>query len=483
MPRKPLLAALIASLLAGCAAVPDVRPEVGQAGAAAMGLAGGQPVTVAPDWWTAIGDPQLDRLMADALAGSPTLAEAAARLRVARAAVDRGRAGLHPQVTGLASEQQQLFSGRSVIPPPYGGSWQWVGSTEADLDWSLDLAGRQKAAVAAARASAGAAALDVAAARVVLSGSVAQAYVDLARADALAAIAGEFVRSRQSALDIAQTRKRTNLGSDFEISAAQALLAEARQAQVRAAGQRQQMVHALAALAGRGVDSYATITRPGLRLAAALPVPASLPADLLARRPDIQAAQARILAADADRREARAAFYPDVDLRAFVGTAALGLGSLFSGGALTAGAGPAIHLPIFTGGGLAAGYRGAVGEVDVAVAGYDRLVTEAVHQAADALSAVATHTEDATQQRAVVAQLERTVQLDAVRVRTGLASRLDVLDANDRLLTARQAQANIDADGAISRIQLLVALGGGFTPVSATSLAAGESRPSPWTKP
>jgi outer membrane protein TolC len=243
------------------------------------------------------------------------------------------------------------------------------------------------------------------------------------------------------------------------------------------------MVHALAALAGRGVDSYATITRPGLRLAAALPVPASLPADLLARRPDIQAAQARILAADADRREARAAFYPDVDLRAFVGTAALGLGSLFSGGALTAGAGPAIHLPIFTGGGLAAGYRGAVGEVDVAVAGYDRLVTEAVHQAADALSAVATHTEDATQQRAVVAQLERTVQLDAVRVRTGLASRLDVLDANDRLLTARQAQANIDADGAISRIQLLVALGGGFTPVSATSLAAGESRPSPWTKP
>jgi len=484
MPRKPLLAAFLSSLLAGCASIPHVRPEVGQVSAATMGLAGGPAVTIAPDWWAAIGDPQLDRIMADALANSPSLAEASARLRIARAAVDTSRAGLQPQITASASEQRQLFSGRSVIPPPYGGSSQWVGSTEADLDWSLDLAGRQRAAVDAARTSASAAALDIAAARVVLAGSVVQTYVNLARADALAAIANDFARSRQSALDIAQTRQRTSLGSAFEVSAAKALLAEARQAQVRAEGERQQMVHALAALAGRGVDYYPNIDAPALKLDATLPVPDSLPADLLARRPDIQAAQARIRAADAGRREARAAFYPDVDLRAFVGTAALGLGTLFTGGALTAGAGPAIHLPIFAGGKLSAGYRGAVGQVDVAIAGYDRLVTEAVHQAADALSAIATHTADAAEQKAVVSELENTVRLDAVRVRTGLASRLDVLDANDRLLTARQAQANIDADGAISRIQLLIALGGGFTPMSAPpALAARESRPSLWTTP
>ena len=169
------------------------------------------------------------------------------------------------------------------------------------------------------------------------------------------------------------------------------------------------------------------------------------------RRADIVAARARIEASEAGRREAKARFYPDIDLRAFIGTSALGLGALFTGSALSAGVGPAVHLPIFEGGALNAGYRAAVGGVDVAVSNYNDVVTNAVKQAADALSSVQTSTADAEQQRAIVTNLRETERLDAVRVRTGLGSRLDILEAGDRLLAARQAQANIDADGAINR--------------------------------
>ena len=472
-PFSSSLALLAAGLLAGCAAVPHDQPRVQHGSAASFGLNHEDVAQVAPDWWTALGDPQLNRIMDAALAGNPSLDAALARLRIAQAGITAQKAGVLPQIGVDASEERQRLSGRYIIPPPYAGAGEWVGSEQASLSWSLDLAGKQKAMVDQARASADAARLDVAAARVALAGAVGEAYVNLARADAEARIASEFVQSRETSLQLAQTRKTSNLASDFDIRAAQTLLAEARQQLVRAQGNRALMVHALAALAGRGADYYATIGEPALNLADALPVPTALPADLLGRRADIMAAKARIDASNAGRRVARARFYPDVDLRAFIGTSALGLGALFSGGALAAGVGPAVHLPIFEGGALKAGYKAAVGGIDVAVSDYNGAVVDAVKQAADALASVETSAADAQQQRAIVTDLRETERLDAVRVRTGLGSRLDILAAGDRLLAARQAQANIDADGLIHRMRLLVALGGGFSPLTSQSLALG----------
>lgn len=476
MTRSPLFAAaFLASLLAGCAAIPSAGPEETPATAATMGLSGGQTIPVAPDWWTALGDPQLDRIMEDALSGSPTLDAALARMRVAEAGIAEQKAGLLPQIGADASDQYQRLSGKYIIPPPYGGSWEWLGTAQADLDWSLDLAGKQKAMVDQARATAGAVALDAAAARVTLSGAVVESYINLARADAQAKIAREFLASRQSSLKLAETRKRSGLGSDFEIRAAQTLLAEAQQALVRAEGSRALAVHALAALAGRGIDYYPTIGEPALSMGDALPVPETLSADLLGRRADILAARARVEASEAGRDVARAQFYPDINIRAFAGFAALGLDSLLTGSAITTGIGPAIHLPIFQGGRLRAQYTAANGNVDVAIADYNASVAQAVKQAADALSAVETNAGDAGQQRAIVRDMQETLRLDNVRARTGLGSRLDVLAANDRLLTAQLSQANIDADGAIQRVRLLIALGGGFTPISRMPLASAGS--------
>ena len=459
----PVLAAL---MLAGCVAVPGDAPQVVSLSAGEVGLDASPALPLAGEWWHALGDPQLDRIMADALTGNPSLDSAMARLRAAQAGVSAQRAGLLPQVGVDGDETYQRFSESYIIPPPYGGTSHWVGTVQANLGWSLDLAGKQKATIDQARDRATAAALDLAAARVTLTGAVAQAYVNLARAQRQAELAADFVTSRGQALDLAHVRQRSGLASDFDLRSGETLLAEARQAQVRAEGARVLMVHALAALAGRGTDAYPAISAPTLDLDAALPVPASLPADLLGRRADILAARARVDAAGAGRRIARADFLPDVDLRAFIGVQAIGLSSLVTGSAGTYGAGPAIHIPIFEGGRLKAQYRGAVAGIDAAVADYNALVVGAVRDAADALSAIATNLADAKQQRAIVAGLRQTVHLDEVRVRTGLGARLDVLDSGDRLLEADQHAADIAADGAIRRVQLLVALGGSFDPAS-----------------
>jgi NodT family efflux transporter outer membrane factor (OMF) lipoprotein len=467
-------AAIAASLLAGCV-TPHVGPKEQALESAAIGLTG-PGVAPANTWWRSLNDPQLDRIMDAALAGNPTLDEAFARLRLASAGVEAAHAGVSPQIGVDADEQRERLSGDYVIPPPYAGTDRWVGSTQASLSWTLDFAGKQRALISQARNSATAAALDAAAARIALTGAVAEGYAGLTRAELQIRIAQEFVQSRRQSLDLAHTRSRNNLTSDFDIRAAETLLAEAQRSLDKAKGDRASMVHALAALAGRGADAYADIAPPTLDLDAALPLPASLPANLLDRRPDILAARARIDAASAGRKAARADFYPSVDLKAFLGVSAVGMGSLLTSKALTYGAGPAVHAPVFEGGRLRAQYKGAAAELDAATASYDALALRAVQEAADALTGVEATAAQAADQRKILNGLAETVRLDQVRVRSGLGTQLDILASGDRLLEGRQTQADLDAEGLTRRIQLLIALGGDFNPQTPVQLAAAEDR-------
>ena len=471
-------AALVAALLAGCAA-PHISPEEHALKSAAIGLKGPD-VAPAVDWWKSLNDPQIDRIMADALAGNPTLEVAIARLRLARAAVDTRHSGLLPQVGIDAEEQRTRLSGAYEIPPPYAGTDRLVGTAQGGLDWTIDFAGKQRALISQSRHAADAAVLDVAAARVALTGAVAQAYVGLTRAELQMRIAEDFVRSRQQSLALAHTRSRNNLSSDFDIRAAETLLAQAQKSLDKAKGERALMTHALAALAGRGADAYAGIVPPSLSLDAALPLPAALPANLLDRRPDVLAAKARIDAARAGRRAAAADFSPSVDLRAFLGVSSVAMGSFLTSKALTYGAGPAVHVPVFEGGRLRAQYKAATAELDAATAGYNALALRAVQEAADALSSIDSTAAESADQRKILTGLAETVRLDEVRVRTGLGTQLDILASGDRLLEARQTQADLDAEGLTRRIQLLVAVGGDFKTQNAsktsTKLAASDDR-------
>lgn len=459
MKRAMSLAAL---LLAGCT-IPKSDPAITPVAAPDLGLGNAAAPAVDGTWWRAFGDPQLDRIIADATANSPTLAVALARVRQADAVRGARRAEDGPDVTLDASGQVARLSGRYTIPPPYGGSTRFLGSVMTNLNWSLDLFGRQAAAIDAARASRDAARLDAEAARLALAGSVAQTYVEVARAELAARIANATVAAREGSLRLVRVRQRNQLASRIDTNAAETLLAQARTALTAAQGQRALAVNALAALAGRGPD-YAAAIRPTAMKLDGLALPAVIPADLLARRADLAAAQARIAAAQAGRQVARRAFYPNINLAAMAGLQAVGLGNLLSLDAGTVGAGPAIHLPIFDNGRLKAGLAGATAALDVAIGDYNGRVVTAVREAADAVALDQNLTARRRAQGEVVRGFSETNRLNAVRVRSGLNTRLDLIDNDIRLLDAQLAEANLSADAARNRVALAMALGGGFTP-------------------
>ena len=454
-------ASLLAALLSGCA-IPASQTMVTPLAGPSLGLSPEASPLIAADWWRGFGDPQLDRLVNDAVAGNPSLDAALARVTQAQAVLSTNRANDGPDVTLDAQEQYARLSGRYTIPPPYAGSTRFVGTVAANLSWNLDLFGRQKAAIEGARASVRAAALDVAAARLALSGAVVQTYIDLERAEAQAGIAKRTIATRENTLRLTNVRIRNQLGSKLDAQAATTLLAQARQALVRAEAGQVLAKNALAALAGRGVDYPATIGATALKLDAVLPLPASVPADLLARRADIAAAQARIEAAAAGRQVARRAFYPNVNLAALAGFQAIGLGNLVSLDAGTVGVGPAIHLPIFDNGRLKADLAGATAALDLATADYNDRVVGAVREAADAVARIGALGADRARQREVVRGYAETGRLNAIRVSSGLDSRLDLVDNDVRLLAAEQADADLAANSAQQRVQLVLALGGGF---------------------
>lgn len=453
-------ALLLAALLAGCA--PDVRPALTPKPAADLGLTGPAIAPIDAEWWRAFGDPQLDRLVADALAGSPTLEVATTRVRQAEAVIRQRGADDGPNVTLDADQQVARLSGRYTIPPPYAGTVRYVGTAAANLNWNLDLFGRQRAAIEQARASAAAARLDVEAARLMLAGAVVQSYLDLARAERQGEVARASIATRENSARLTRVRIRNQLASKLDATAADTLLAQARQAAEQASGARALAANALAELAGRGPD-YAAQVRPATLRLDALALPQVLPADLLARRADVAAAQARIAAAAAGRQVARRAFYPNINLVGIVGLQAIGVGNFFNLDSGTVGAGGALHLPIFDNGRLRADLGAAVAAEDAAIADYDRIVVTAVREGADAVATI--RAVDAQRLRAgeVVQGFSETGRLNAVRLRSGLESRLDLVDTDIRLLDAQLILANLQFDAALARVQLALALGGGFS--------------------
>jgi len=459
---KRVVVVLLASVsVAACVSAPSTTPSQVEVKSEALGLSADVAPAISDTWWTAFGDKQLDELVGQALAGNPSLQVALARMRQAQSELSATRAGTYPQLTGDAQEQRQYFSKSYIIPPPYGGTTQWIGTAQANLSWNLDLFGKQQSEVDKARSSAEAVALDATAARLALAGSVTQAYVSLSRAYVLRDVAEDAVKQREDVFNLTANRVKSGLENKSSEKQAEALLAIEREDLIRAKANVELAEHEIASLIGRGADVYGHIARPQLQ-ADALSLPESLPADLLARRADIQAAKARIDAAMAGREVARKAFYPDINLAAFAGFAAIGLSPMFSAQSLTYGAGPAIHLPIFDAGKLRADYAGATAELDEAVADYNASVVSAVKQTADAVTQLRSLEDQAGQQRAALAASQDSFRLAQSRYRNGLSPQLNVLDAQNILLQARRQQASIASDLASQRVTLLMALGGGF---------------------
>jgi NodT family efflux transporter outer membrane factor (OMF) lipoprotein len=458
--RAPILLPLF--LASACASVPDLGPKPqmrpAEGYAAAISLTSATAPWPGAGWWSGYGDPQLSALMEEALSGSPDLAAAAARLRTAEGFAQKAGAALKPSVEGFASAELVQQSG---IP----NGWQDTGSIGLSFSFDLDLWGKNRAALAAATSDAEAAAYEVAEARLALTTAIASAYADLAQLHAQRDTLESALAIRTDTLRLVRQRVETGLDTRAELKQAESRVPQAR-ADLAATDEAIALTrNAIAALLGAGPDRGVAIARPRIAALRAQGLPANASIDLIGRRPDIAAARARVEAAASRIKEARAAFYPNVNLGALIGFQSLGLGSLLSGGSLSGSVGPAISLPIFQGGALSGNYRGRRGQYDEAVAFYDGRVVQALRETADAVTSQKALVVRLGESRQALADAEEGNRLARTRYEGGLSTYIDVLSAEEGVLQARRTVAELETRAFALDVAMVRALGGGFTSI------------------
>ena len=456
-----------ASLLAACATVPNLgaAPQPKAAATLASTRSFQAPVAAWPTdrWWTAYGDVQLDALIDDALVGSPDLAAAQARLHKAEAAQSIARATLLPTVGAQAAAVETKQSYNAGIPPafvPHG--WNSAGQVSLNFDYEFDFWGKNRSAVAAASSETRAAEADAAEARLALSTGVAAAYADLVRLYAERDVAQRSTEVRGQTVALVSDRVTNGADTQAELSQAQAQAATAR-ADLQATDEQIALTkNRIAALLGEGPDRALTIARPATPALSPFGLPSTISADLVGRRPDLTAARWRAEAASRRIGVAKARFYPNVNLAAAIGYQSLGISNLFLSGSSTGQAGPAISLPIFQGGRLQAGFKGARADYDEAVASYDGVLTQALQQVADAATSRRALDGRLAQSREALADNETAYALALQRYRGGLSNYQSVLLVEDSLLQSRRTVADLQSRAVALDVQLIKALGGGY---------------------
>jgi len=456
-----LLAA--AWLIAGCADMQGLSTRSSLNGADRLAAAKslvGAPVSPAAwptgDWWKQFRDPQLDQLIDEALAGSPTLKVAEARTRKALAAADVSRAALYPQVNADLEMTRERFPENGLVPPPTGGTWSSLNTLQATLSWEIDLWGKNRSAYEAALGEARAAEVDAYAARLALSVAIAQAYVDLERAYLQVDVAQETLREREQIYALTRDRNAAGIDSRLELKQAETALPAARERIVQLQEQAQLARNQIAALLGQGPDRGLAIARPDAGTLGPLALPSALPAELLGRRPDIVAQRWRVEAARKDIDVAK------VNLMAFVGFQSIGTAGFLSAASRMIGFGPAVSLPIFEGGRLRANLAGSNADYDAAVERYNQTLADAMRDVVDQVVSAHSVDEQRLQQRQALTTAQEAYNLALLRYREGLGNYLQVLSAETPLLEQRSLDADLRARELSVSIGLVRALGGGF---------------------
>lgn len=431
------------------------------------------------NWADQFGDAQLTALIDEALKNSPTLDQARSRVAAAAAYSETAKAGTMPRIDASYSLTREQYSSTALVPPPYGGSWQTENKGLLTASYDLDLWGKHREALKGAISQFQASKADAEVVKLTLTTSIARAYNQLARLYLLHDIAQKEVAQREQIDRIAVGRIATGLDTEVERKTAQANLATSRAALRSLDGQILATRYQIVALLGAGPDRGLQIARPALGIGDEVRLPENLPADLVSRRPEIVAARWRVDAMTHGVKEAKAEFYPDINLSAAIGLDAFGFGRFLSAASRTAAVGPAIHLPIFDAGELRAQLKGRYADFDYAVASYNASLVTALSEVAIQLANVRSTDAQLVDAQAAQDAARQADQLALVQYRAGLTNQLTVLNADVNALSADQAVANLRMNRRDQQIALASALGGGFVDTSNARTAAAPSANAP----
>ncbi|MBV8208772.1 MAG: efflux transporter outer membrane subunit [Burkholderiaceae bacterium] len=481
----PAAAAALAFLLAGCASTGGLHTDASLRSAdllAADKALGQTPLDPAlwpaENWWAGFGDPQLDQLIDEALKDSPSLRAAAARVRQAGALANESGAARSPRVDSSLSATRERFSANGLIPPPFAGGWGTLGDVQGTLSWDLDVWGKNRAAFEQALGQARAAEVDEQAVKLALSSSIAHAYVQLMRGYQQLDVAQATVEQRERTLALTRDRNAAGIDSKLELKQAEAAVPAAReqvaQWEERIALARNQ----IAALMGQGPDRGAAIERPAAmtdRQPEAGALPSRVPSQLLGHRPDVVAQRWRVEAARRGIDVAKARFYPDVNLTAFIGFQSLGGSSLLALENREAGAGPALSLPLFDAGQRRAQLAGADAQYDEAVEQYNQTLADALREVVDQLDTLRSVSHQRIEEQRALASSREAYDLALLRYREGIGNYLQVLSAEAPLLEQEGLEVDLRVRALDASIELNRALGGGLEPSAPLAAVSRDS--------
>ncbi len=414
------------------------------------------------DWWTSLGDSQLNALIGEALHDNPSLAEADARARQAQAEASEADAERKPEVNAGAGIYEVRVP--TTLPPIGKGHTRTAKNVYARFSWDLDLWGGKRAAWEAALGQQRAEEVDAQAARIELSANVARAYVQLGYAYARQDVATAELGRATDVLKLTQKRLGAGIDSQVQLKQSDAEVAGAQERKAQADRAIDAAQSALSVLLGKGPDRGLAIARPQLMSPDVLHVPADLPVELLGHRADLVAARWRVEAAGKQVDAAKTEFLPNINIGAMAGLVMLGGGNLFTAESRFYQVGPAISLPIFDGGRRRANLNGKDALFDLAVAHYNNTLVRAVNEVCDfnnALSSLGIQID--AQQRATSAA-DDAWTLAEKRYKAGVGSYLEALIVRQQLLIDQERMAALHAEQIDYSVQIIQALGGGFRP-------------------
>ena len=458
--NKALLASLL--LLAGCAVQPDYkRPEVELP---AAWKESAQSRATDGNWWRIYADPALEKLVDEALARNSDLVRAAARVDEARALVRQSESYYYPEVGATFGRSRTLSSAATGLLPPGIERERNNYRAALNVSYEVDLWGKLRATTLAARADllGSEAARDTV--RIALAADVAKTYFALRALDAEAAATRRTLGLREDGLGLQRKRFDGGVISEFDYRQLEAEVAAARAQLPPLERDREIQEAALAVLLGRSPKEImdGSVSRTGSSPEQLLPavVPAGLPSELLLRRPDLVEAEQRLIAANARVAVARSQMFPSIQLTGFLGSEAQALSALFSGPAGIWQLAAMVAQPIFAGGRLDAQVDASKAREAQALAGYQGAIQNAFREVRAALAAQTRSRESFEAESARFAALSSTLRLARLRYDNGLASQLDVIDAERSLLAAEIARLEALRAQRAAVADLYKALGG-----------------------
>ncbi|WP_084688135.1 efflux transporter outer membrane subunit [Paraburkholderia oxyphila] len=474
------LAAAAALTLAGCVNYAGIKsdhqiePPAKYETQQSLPTEGGQWPSL--DWSEQFGDPQLPKLIDEALKDNPDIDEARARVDKAASYAGSAKSTLYPNASASYSWQRNLYSENTIYPSPIGGSWESENTLLTGASWDLDFWGKNHQKLKGAISDANVSEAEMEEVRITLATSVATTYNELARLYVLRDIAVNELKNRQDIEQITNGRVHAGLDTNVERETANGDTATIRSSVTSLDGQITTVRYQLAALLGAGPDRGLAIAVPTLGAGAAVSLPDNLPADLISRRPDLVAAYWQVDSAAHGVKEAKAEFFPDINLSASLSLDAFGWGRFLTAGSRQIQAGPAIHLPIFDAGALRSQLKGRYADFDYDVANYNKTLVNALSEVATQVTLIRSTDKQLVDAQAALDAQTKAYQLAAVRYRSGLNEQLQVLNADDNRLAADQAVANLQMDRRNQQIALIKALGGGFD-ATKTDLATQSGTP------